>query len=168
MAIRGDHDVSGLQIAVDDSLVVCLRHPLRNLGSDAKSPLLWQRPALQRLTELLASDELHCDECLTRDFIDLVDDGDVGMLESTCCLCLLNEAAFPVRVRNELWWQHLQSDFAVELHVEGAVDDSHSAAGNLLRYPVVRQRAPDHDGYAQTSWHSMGETTGVAIGLRTG
>src|SRR5438477_51350 len=58
-----DHDVGGLEIAVDDFAIVRRGQSGANLARDVHRLALWQpADALQQRLEILAVDELHHDE----------------------------------------------------------------------------------------------------------
>ncbi len=48
------------------------------------------------------------------------------------------------RIVDEIVGQHLERDFAAEVHVDGAVDDAHAAAADLFDDLVVRECLTDH------------------------
>jgi hypothetical protein len=81
MAGFGHHDVGGLYIAVDDGFLMRFGESLRDIRGDFESTAEWQRAFGKNISELLAADELHDDEGRAFDFIDLVNDADMGMLE---------------------------------------------------------------------------------------
>ena len=54
LAVRGDLDVGGLEVAVDDALLVGLLERLGDLLRDRRAPRRGNRPALQALREVLA------------------------------------------------------------------------------------------------------------------
>jgi hypothetical protein len=89
-------------------------------------------------------DELHGDESNPFRFVDLVDNGDVRVLECGRRLGFLDEASFAFRGGNQLGWKDLESDFSVQFGVDGAVDDAHTTATDLGNDVVVRKGPPDH------------------------
>ena len=62
LAVRRDLHVGGLQVAVDDALLVRLLERLGDLPRDRERLVDRDRPALQPLGEVLAGDELHGEE----------------------------------------------------------------------------------------------------------
>ena len=147
VAVVGDHDVGRLQIAVDDALLVCAREPFGDLGRERERARLRQRAAAERLAQLLAANQLHRDERHTVGLADLVDDRDVRMLEHGCRTSLLQQAVAAHRVVHEIVGKDLQRDFAAELHVDGAIDDAHAAAANLVDDLVVRKGPAHHSRF---------------------
>ncbi len=76
--------------------------------------------------------------------VNLVDDCDVRVFERSRGLGLLNKTALAVGVGDEFGREDLQGDLAVELQVEGLVDNAHTAAANLFEHFVVGEGAADH------------------------
>ena len=74
-------------------------------------------------------------------FADLVDPGNVGMVEAGQHLGLPLETRQPVGVERERFGQHLDRDVPAELRVLGAVDLAHSAFAELGGNPKVQQGA---------------------------
>jgi hypothetical protein len=91
-------------------------------------------------------DELHGNEGHPVGFVDLIDYGNIGMLESGRRLGLLNEPALPLRVGNQLGRQDLEGDLAVQIDVEGTVDDPHAATADLIEDLVMGEGLADHPG----------------------
>ena len=73
-----------------------------------------------------------------------MDDGDVGVLERSGGPRFLKEAAFALFVHDELGGEDLDRYLALELHVERAVDDPHTAATQLFQDLVVGEASLDH------------------------
>jgi len=77
--------------------------------------------------------------------VDLVDRGDVGMVERRGCLSFLNEAALALGIGDEVGGKDFEGDLPVELEIHSAVDNAHAAAADLFEDLVVRKGSPDHD-----------------------
>ncbi len=87
----------------------------------------------------LSLDELHDEEGDSVDLIDFVDGGDVGVVDGGGAAGLAHEAAATVGVVGQFRGQDLDGDVAVELRVEGLVDDPHAPLADLLEEVVLRQ-----------------------------
>ncbi len=72
-----------------------------------------------------------------------MNDSDVRVFESSRGLRLLDEASLAVGVGDE-GRKDLQGDLAVELQVEGLVDNPHPASADLFEDLVVGKGAADH------------------------
>ena len=66
------------------------------------------------------------------------------MLERRGRLRFLEEAAFPFRIGDEIGGQDLECHLAVQLGIDGAVDDAHAAAADFVEDLVVGKGPPDH------------------------
>ena len=78
-------------------------------------------------------------------FADLVDDGDIGMLEGGRGARLLQQPRAAVGVVQQILGQDLERHFACQIDVEGAIDDAHAAAADFVEDLVVRERRPVND-----------------------
>ena len=143
-AVRPDDDVLGLDVAVHDAQLVGLAERAGYLSReveylverrDAGGHPVAQRPSL---------DEFHGDERRPVDLVDLVDGGDVGMVDGGRGLSLADEALDPLVVGRDVLRQDLERDLPAELRVLGGVDDAHAAAAELVDDPVVRDSLVDH------------------------
>ena len=92
----------------------------------------------------LAFDQLHRNEADPVDLVHLVDHADVGMLEGRRGSSFPKEAPLAVLVPDDAFREGLEGDFAVELDVEGPVDDTHATAIDFREHLVVGERPPDH------------------------
>ena len=62
LAVGGQLDVRGLQVAMDDAVLVGLFEPLGDLFRDRDGLVDGNRPALQALGQVFAFDQLHGEE----------------------------------------------------------------------------------------------------------
>src|SRR5207302_11215991 len=76
------------------------------------------------------------------DLVDLVDDGDVGMVQRGGHPRLPQEAKARAFVPSSA--QHLERDLAVEAQVLGQVDLAHASASEALQDAVVGRRLADY------------------------
>ena len=89
------HDVGGLDVAMHDVAVVCVRKPVGHLRADIQREL--HRQGLVRRedrAQLLTLQKLHGHVGQTLGLADVVDGDDVGMVEPAGRACLLVEAGF--------------------------------------------------------------------------
>ncbi len=141
VALVGEHDVGGLQIAVHDLLLVRSRQARRHLRRDLEHAAHQHPLAGQRVAHLLAANQLHRDVGAPVDLADLVNDRDVRMLERGGGLRLLDEAPTPIGVVRQIVGQDLERDIAIQPRVGGAVDNAHAAAADLFSDTVVPEEA---------------------------
>ena len=126
-AVLGDHDVLGLQIAMDDAGVVCPSKPVGDLHREIEEPLHGERSGGQQIAQRLALDELHRDVGKRARGADLVDRDDVGMVERRHRSGFLLEAPDPVGLGGHRLGQDLEGHVAAEPRVVRPVDLPHAA-----------------------------------------
>jgi hypothetical protein len=129
-AFRRNSHVGWLQIAMYDSLLVCVLETLGDLGADFPGVLKRHRP-LRRI----ALNELHNEAS----FFDAVDRSDVKIIERRQNLRLALEAGEPFGIFSERRRQHLDRDIALELGIAGAIYLTHAAAADQRQDPVLAQ-----------------------------
>jgi hypothetical protein len=98
-------------------------------------------PAGEPLAHLLAADQLHGNEGVAVGFVDVVDDGDVGVLDRRRGLGFLDEAPAAFRIVDQFLGQDLEGDVAIETGVSGAIDQTHAAAADLLGDVILGEPA---------------------------
>ena len=137
LAVRRELDVRGLQVAVDDPLLVRRLEGLGDLAGDGEGLVERERAALQPLGEVFALDELHDEGADAARLLEAVDRGDVGVLQLGEELRLALEAGEALGVGGERLGQDLDRDLALQLRVGRPVDDPHAAlaerGGDLVR-----------------------------------
>jgi hypothetical protein len=131
-AVVADHDVGGLEVAVDEAGGVGGGEALAGLaehgGELGEGPALALEPGVQGH----AVDELHGDVDLAAEGADLVDADDVGVRQPGHGLGLAQEAGAG-QVLAGLGVEQLDGDLAVELLVVGGIDDAGAAAAELAQ-----------------------------------
>ena len=137
-AVARDHDVGGLDVAMDDAARVRRRERAGDLDGIVERRGNRQRPLRQQPIERRAVHQLHRDEGRPRVLADLVDGDDVRMVQRRGGLRLADEAAMPLGVRRRFRRQHLDRNRTPEPRIDGAVNDTHPAAADFSLDPVVR------------------------------
>ena len=140
MTIFRQHHVGRLEIAMDDPLVVGARQAFGHFRRDFERAAGRQMSAREHVAELLAPHQLHRDEADTVGFVDLMDDGDVRMLERRRSPRLLNEPLPAVGIGQQFRREHFQRDFPIQPNVDRAIHDAHAAAADLVEDLVMGQR----------------------------
>ena len=145
-----DEEVLGLQVPVDDPLVVRGGEAVGDLQGVVDHPALRKLPRGEGRAQRLALEQLLDDVRRVVVRADVVDGGDVGVVEDAGGLRLLLESAQPVRVLREGRRQHLDRDLAPEARILRAVDLAHPPGADLaedfvgaeLRAARERHRSP--------------------------
>ena len=122
-----DHQVLGLQIPMDDPGRVSLRQRVGGLRPNREKTLRGERARRQELAQRLSVHELHRDPRTGVRPADVIDRDDVRMVQGRGRARLLLEPREPIRIRGELFGQHLDRHLAAEPCVARPIDLSHSS-----------------------------------------
>src|SRR5262249_31382629 len=138
--LAGDEEVGGLDVAVDDALVVGVAEGAGGLEDDLAGLLGVEGAlALDVLVEVDAVDELHGQVPGAIDLLELGDPDDVGVAELQGAGGLALEAVEQGGLARQLAVEDLQGDLAARLRVAGAVDGPHPAGGDVVEHLVLAQ-----------------------------
>ena len=144
MAVRGDDQVLGLDVAVDDAGLVGLLQARGHLRGDLERPEHVQLAPLDQRLDGLALDQLHGDEEALGALVDVVDLRDRRVIDGARGARLLEEAGLAALVPRQLGRQELERHGPAEAGVARLVDDAHAALAEQLLDLVVLDRPPDH------------------------
>ena len=148
-AVARDHEVLGLQVAVNQARLVRRREPLRHLAQQLEGLPDGKEAARGDMPERLALDELHGEERLAPRLADLEDRDDVPMVQGRRRAGLADEAPKVLGVGEEVGPEHLDRDLAPEPLVAGPVDLSHAAGPEEVEHlerAEPRASREHHDG----------------------
>jgi hypothetical protein len=124
LATPVDEDVRRLDVAVDDTLLVCFAERFSNSRNDFNRAIE-REPFVKQVAELLPFDVLHHDERLTgRGLAVIVDHRDVDMAQRGHRPCFTNEARPVVMVSCS---EKLDRDAPREMQVLGEINRAHAA-----------------------------------------
>lgn len=143
----GQHDVTGLEVAMDDVLAVGLVERFADLDRHAVDVGQRQRPARQPLRERFALDVLHDGVRRALVIADIVQGADVGVVEGGDGAGLALEALQGFGTAAEALREDLDGHNAIEPGVAGPVDLAHAAGaggGNNLVGPQARAGSKRH------------------------
>lgn len=138
--VRANQDVAGLDVSVDETLVVGVGQRIRYLikqlhrSFQAKHAFL-----LDNLLQCSPRQVLHGDVVDAVLFAHFVDGGDVGMLQVGSGDGLLLEAFDETSIGGEMGQHHLQGDGTLKGGINGFVDDGHSALAYLANDFILAQ-----------------------------
>ncbi len=124
-AARSDHDVAGLEIAMDDPLLVRGLERLGDPGRDRARAALGQRPRAQELRERLPRHQLEHQEVDAVLAVEIEQGRDVGMEEPRQRARLEPEPPAQPLVAQRVVADHLEGDLALEAGIDGAVHLAH-------------------------------------------
>ncbi len=122
LAFRGDLDVGGLEVAVDDALLVGGFERLGDLPGQVQGLVEPDRTA-----ERLAGRQLQHQERHPFGLLEPVDRGDIGMVQRRQQAGFPLEAGQPLRIPRERFGQDLDRHLAAEARVHRAVHFPHAA-----------------------------------------
>ena len=159
LAVGCELDVGGLEVAVDDALLVRLLEGLGDLLRDLEGLGDRDRPALQALGEVLAGGELHREEVGGRAVgerraLEAVDVGDACVVEGREDLRLALEAGEPIGIGGKSLGKQLDRDVASELRVRRPVDVAHAARAEGRHDPVGSETGLGRKGQSAADTNS--------------
>jgi hypothetical protein len=158
--VRGDHDVGGLEIAVNDALFVSGGQGTGERGRDLEDPVHGEPGFGDAPVERFALDEGHGQEVESVGFLDRVDADDAGMVERCERPRLALEPLAPLGVRGQVGREDLEGDHAAEPGVRRPVHLSHATGSDGRTDSVVRNRLADH-GRAPSDLEGLSTSQGV-------
>ncbi len=117
LTVRCDLDVSGLQISVNDALLVCGFEGFGNLEYEFEGFFDRDRAALEPIGQGVAFDQFEDEEPRAVVFFEAIDCGDVGMVQRGQQFRFTFKPGQPLFVFGELFGKRLDGHFAPELGV---------------------------------------------------
>jgi hypothetical protein len=126
-ARAGEHDVRGLQVAMDHARAMRAVERVGDLGAELQRLGGRDAAAREPLLERFALDQLEHEKVRVALAADVEQRTDVRMVEARDRAGLALEARAHVRLRREVLRQHLDGDVAPEPRVARPVDFSHAA-----------------------------------------
>ena len=142
-ALGSDLDVGGLEVAVDDALLVRRLERRGDLERDGERLVGRDRAAREPLREVLALDQLHHKRMSFADVLEAVERRDVRVVERRQHLGLALETGVALGVGVEVLGQQLESHLAAEPRVGRAPHLAHPAGAEGAHHlvgPYLRTR----------------------------
>ena len=136
-AIVGDHDVGGLEVAMDDAFFVRGGERVGESAGDVDDLCGGQAAGRDEAVEGLAFDEFHGEEMDAVGFFDREDGDDVGVIEGGDGAGFALKTGEAVGIARHIGRQNLEGDVAVEFGVGGAIDLAHAAGAEGADDAVV-------------------------------
>ncbi|QKK06682.1 MAG: hypothetical protein HND58_10675 [Planctomycetota bacterium] len=140
-----DHDVGGLEIAVDHPGLVRGLDPGCDLYRQLDRLINRQRPAVEAIRERLAIHELEDEVLCAVLFLDTVDPGHVWMVQARHGLGLALEACKPDGVLGQVFRKGLYRDVSIQTRITGEVHHTHPAPAHLTKH-LIRADGLAHGG----------------------
>jgi hypothetical protein len=131
----------GLDVAVDDALLVGVVQGIGQLGGDGDGQIDLQRPAVDLVPQRAAAGIAHGYVVDAVDDAGVVDMQDVGMVELGHGQCFPPEAGNECRVPGEFAAQHFDGHVATQRGLVAFVDHGHRALADPL-HDLVRAQGP--------------------------
>ena len=135
-AVRADFDVGGLQVTVDDPLLVRRLQRLRDLLRDRQRVVEGDLSARDPLRQVLALDQLHDQGTDAARFLQAVNVGDVGVIQRRQGLRFACEPSQPFGVPRKRVGQDLQRHVTIELRVACPKHLTHPSLADRRRHFV--------------------------------
>src|SRR5439155_19662786 len=105
-------DIRGLQIAMNDPLLVCRFQRVGNLSRDGETLVEWNRTACDALREILTLDQLHDERGDAIRFFESMDAADVRMIQRRERLRVTLKPREAIRSNGERVGKHFQRNVA--------------------------------------------------------
>ena len=141
----GHEDVRRLDVAMHDALGVRRIQRVGKLDAQVQNFVGLEGLGADAVLEGLPLQQFHGDERPAFVLVDVVDGADVGVIEGGGGLGLALEALQGLMVLGHFFRQELERDEAMELGVLGLIDDTHTAASELLQHAIVGNRLANHE-----------------------
>jgi len=144
LSLGVDHDVRGLQVAMDDAFLVGGGHRFGQRYGDLEELLETQAAGWHDVVEPPPFHQLHGEEVEAIGLFHRVDGDDVGMIEGGDGLGLALESLQALLAGGEIRREDFQSNVPPQCGVFGPVDLTHPALAELGGDSVVGKRGADH------------------------
>jgi hypothetical protein len=152
------HHVRGLEVAVRDTLGVCVPHGIGDRDGEIEKRCERITACRHPFGQRMALEKLHRQKRVAVGFFDRVDGDDVRMAKRRHGLRFTLEALPAIGILCHLRRQDLERDLALEPGIEGAIDLAHAAGADGRQDLVVCEPLADHGTLDPLD--SMGRTLG--------
>ena len=140
---RGDEDIGGFDVAVDDARAVRRVERVGHLDAHIQHRVQAQRAPTEAILQRRALQVLHGDERSPVLFADVVDGADVGVVERRCGAGLALKTAQRLGITRQFSRDELERNGTVQAQILGLVHHAHAAAAEPRDDAVVRERPAD-------------------------
>lgn len=143
VAARGDEDVRGLDVAMNDAAGMGGVERVGDVDRNVEERVELQRTCGDEVFESLAFEIFHDDEGMAILRADFVDGADIRMIERRSGAGFAAEAFEGLRIVGNIFGKKLDGDEAAELEVFGFVDDAHPTAAKLVDDAIMGEGLTD-------------------------
>jgi hypothetical protein len=158
-AVRAKENVLGLQVAMDDALVVCGGEAVGELGAVVDGAACGNGAGVEFFAERVAFQKFGNEERRAAGFADVVNGENVRVIQRGDGAGLLFETAQALSVARERFRKDLQRHFAAETRVARAIHFAH-AAGADQRNDFVRSNfAANGEGHQVSALYRLARLT---------
>ena len=160
-AVRPQLDIRGLQVAVDDALLVCGFEGLGDLFGDGEGLVDWNWPLCDAVRERRALHQLHHEGARAARFFNAVNRGDMWMIQRGEDLGFALKPGKPFRIGGKRFGEDLECDIPFEPRVARTIHLAHPARPegrhNLMRTESGAGKKHGHETNAVRSARQKSE-----------
>ena len=138
-AFVGDHHVGGLEVAMDNALVVSSGERIGECAGNLENLLHRQAASADDAVERLALDQFHGEEVDVAGLFDGIDGNDVGMIERSYSAGFTLKTSQAVLILRHGRREHLDGNVTAEAGVAGAKDLAHPACSDRAEDLVLAE-----------------------------
>ena len=142
--ILGDHDVSGLEVAMNNARGMRLRQRVRNLNAISDGFTQFELALLDHRRQRRPAHVLHYDEVGVVLGVDFVDGDDIGMIERGSRHGLTLEAGASSLGQRAIGRKNFDGNVAIKPGIMRAINHAHSACPNIRENVVMREPSANH------------------------
>jgi len=143
VALAREEEVGGFEIAMNDGVIVCSDEALSELNRERKKLRFREKARGEAFAERPAGNVLHDEEVRAALRIEIVDGGDVGVIEFRQRAGFVVEATARGIIGESAGMEELDGDVTIEVRVPSKVNGTHAAAADLALDTVVTEFEAD-------------------------
>ena len=126
-AVGRETKISGLQVSMQDALLMRRRNSRGHLDAKLENLIDWKRPGRKLLSDGVARKQLHRQEIGGTRAVEIVNCRNVGMVQPGKDLCFQLEVSAGVGIDQGAGRKNFQSNEPIQALVVSTIDDAHSA-----------------------------------------
>lgn len=142
-AILSDEEIGGLEIAMNDGVIVGGDESIDKLKGESEEFGFGERADGEALAERLSGNVLHDEKVGAALSVEIVDGGDVGMIELGERVGFVVETMARGIVGDGAGMKKFEGNVTIEMGITGQVNDTHAAAADFALDAVVAEFETD-------------------------